>query len=286
MAKERNLRIGPYLLAAVLLGAPAMQASFAQEQSSAHDAAGSGPSAAPDGSRPASGDDKSQGGAKSEDHAPAEIGAGIKAQDNAGAKEQAGKQELKASAAGPQGAGVKVPKGEGAGAGAKDVDSIESRARDLNEIDTWITMHSRRPGSRLDKAREVKPILKIGSLGNLHVRRAPAPGASNFVARNAIGLSVARHEVIQGPNGERFNFRPPAQSPAAAASGTGSFAAANRGLGGTRIVGQNSSPTVTALSRGRIDGALLIRPGLAPSGVGGPAKVVAGINGTTFRPKH
>jgi hypothetical protein len=39
-------------------------------------------------------------------------------------------------------------------------------------------------------------------------------------------------------------------------------------------------------SRGRIDGTALIRPGFAPSTLGGPAKVSGGINGTAFKIKH
>lgn len=37
---------------------------------------------------------------------------------------------------------------------------------------------------------------------------------------------------------------------------------------------------------GKIDGAGMIRPSVAPTGLGGPAKSLAGINGTTFREKR
>ena len=49
--------------------------------------------------------------------------------------------------------------------------------------------------------------------------------------------------------------------------------------------GQNFAGSVV-LSRGTIDGMGVTRPGVGPSRVGGPAKVVSGINGTTIRPKH
>jgi hypothetical protein len=42
--------------------------------------------------------------------------------------------------------------------------------------------------------------------------------------------------------------------------------------------------TVGVSSTGRIDGSrLMIRPSAAPSGIGGPAHPVGGINGTTVR---
>jgi hypothetical protein len=47
-------------------------------------------------------------------------------------------------------------------------------------------------------------------------------------------------------------------------------------------------PVVTASmpDRGKIDGTSLIRPSVAPTGLGGPVKPLAGINGTTFRQKR
>jgi hypothetical protein len=49
---------------------------------------------------------------------------------------------------------------------------------------------------------------------------------------------------------------------------------------------QHSVGTTASANRGRIDGAALIRPGLAPSSLGGPAKVSGGINGTAFKPRN
>ena len=43
---------------------------------------------------------------------------------------------------------------------------------------------------------------------------------------------------------------------------------------------------VATANRGRINGAGLIRPGLAPSVLGGPAKPTGGIDGTTFKIKR
>jgi hypothetical protein len=51
---------------------------------------------------------------------------------------------------------------------------------------------------------------------------------------------------------------------------------------------QSVSPSAGAgiADRGRIDGTHLIRPAPALAVLGGPARTVAGINGTTMRPKH
>jgi hypothetical protein len=49
---------------------------------------------------------------------------------------------------------------------------------------------------------------------------------------------------------------------------------------------QHSGGTASLPNRGRIDGATLIRPKLAPSSLGGPAKMSGGIDGTAFKPKH
>lgn len=113
-------------------------------------------------------------------------------------------------------------------------------------------------------------------------------------ARNAIGQPILHQQAIGGQSGGHVG--PPAlvpvpvQSPAATLGAAENKPAslANAGAGGPGNLRPNPGPmvTATAASRGRIDGAGLIRPGIAPSGLGGPAKAVARINGTTFRPKH
>jgi hypothetical protein len=243
MGKQSGLKFGPYLLAVVLLGASATQASFAK-QVHANRASGTASSAPPRVARSSSG--VSGANAKSQIRMPLETGAG--------------------------------PKGQGVGAGtiAKGANSIVAHARD--SIDTQITVLSPRRRFGPDKSRNGGARLKIGAPGNFQARRLPAAGRSDLVARNAIGLPVALHENMNGRIGERLGFT--AASPRGLASA--------RGLGGANIGRTNPAPIATAsvLSRSKIDGAGLIRPALAPSGLGGPAKAVDGINGTTLRPKR
>jgi hypothetical protein len=124
-----------------------------------------------------------------------------------------------------------------------------------------------------------------------HARRMPAPGVAKPIARNAIGLPVTRHEGLQERSSEPHGA--PAQSPthdapSVAASGAGNLAKTDGGLERPPIVRPSPSPVVSApvAQRGTINGTGLTRPSSAPSSLGGPAKVVVGINGTSARPKH
>jgi hypothetical protein len=104
-------------------------------------------------------------------------------------------------------------------------------------------------------------------------------------ARNAIGQPVVHQPAV---GGSPSMVQRPAVTLGVTGNKPGSLANANAGVGGPGYLRSNASRTVpaAAVSRGRIDGAALIRPGVAPSGLGGPAKAVAGINGTAIRPKH
>jgi hypothetical protein len=196
------------------------------------------------------------------------------------------------SVAGPKNSGVHVPSsGEAIG---KDPNSVETRARDVNAIDTRITVPSRRTSNDPDKLRSLKPLTFIAPRSAL-VRRSTASGAVNHSTRNAIGMPVIRH--LGGENNHAVSI------PAAAVAGVDRSVAhslvkfdggAERGtterpnMVSPGIERQNTSAPAnpTAANRGMIDGTKLVRPGFAPSAIGGPAKTVASINGTTIRPKR
>jgi hypothetical protein len=107
---------------------------------------------------------------------------------------------------------------------------------------------------------------------------------SNVVHRNAIGLQATRREAIQVHNANVQSFAHPPLPAAASASGIAAFA--TRGLGGPRTMALSSSPTLTTLSRGAIGGSVLTRRGAPLSGLGGPARTLAGISGSAIRPKR
>jgi hypothetical protein len=101
----------------------------------------------------------------------------------------------------------------------------------------------------------------------------PAVGAPSAVTRNAIGVSIAPHETMPG-------------SAAHAVAGT-VVHGPNLPAGAAFDPIGHPAPIANANSTGpgKIGGTGLIRPTLAPAGLGGPAKPVAGINGTTLRPR-
>lgn len=138
--------------------------------------------------------------------------------------------------------------------------------------------------SRRDNGRDAKPGVKITKPGNFQAHRMGVPGPSNPITRNAIGQPVTTTpHAIDGTK----HFGPKLQ-PTDAVSGVSRIGVAGKSLGEPNVGSQNagSFASVRIPSRSKIDGAGLIRPASALSAVGGPAKPMAGINGTTLRPKH
>jgi hypothetical protein len=157
-------------------------------------------------------------------------------------------------------------------------------------LSTVVTMRtgSAEAASPHDLARAHHPgatSFAAGVAGRIHAHhplRASQPPVP--VERNTIGVPIAPRNVIQESGVGRSGFQAPPNFPAAAASGTGSIA--HQGLVEPGVARWNSSPIRSSVNRGAIDGSGLIRPSSATSALGGPAKWVAGINGSTIRPKH
>jgi len=170
------------------------------------------------------------------------------------------------------------PRGTGVGQGpvAKAANPIDTRPRDT--IDGGITALSLRPGIGPGRVRSATAAFKIGVPGNFQAHHPAAASASNPIARNAIAVPVGQHENLNKSGAEHFGTAAPAP---------GSLSE-SRVFGGPNLGQPHPAAIASAdvLSRGKIDGAALIRPALMPAGLGGPAKAVVGINGTSFRPKH
>ena len=156
-------------------------------------------------------------------------------------------------------------KGVGVGPAAKGANPNDAHPRDT--IDAGTTALSPRRTHESDKARNAATALKIGVPGNSQTRHMPAAGAPNPVARSAIGLPIAPRENLNPGASERLHLPNP---------NTANSGRPNPG----------AITTAGVWGPGKIDGAGLIRPARAPTGLGGPAKAVAGINGTTLRPKY
>jgi hypothetical protein len=136
--------------------------------------------------------------------------------------------------------------------------------------------------------RNVKPGSMISAPGSTHARRPPAPPKPP--ERNAIGLLVAAHGGIHSRNEHGYALQvqvPAVAGPPAGAAAAG-LAEAKTELERPAIAHPIPSTIVSApiVQRGTIPGTGQVRPNPAPSNLGGPAKVVAGINGTSTRPKH
>jgi hypothetical protein len=132
-----------------------------------------------------------------------------------------------------------------------------------------------RPASPPDKGQGAKAGVKIVAPDHPQVRHAPSLSAPT--ARDAIGMPLVRHDVSVGKGGAGVG------SPV----GVGAAATITRpsaGVGGPRHASPMTGGNMP--STGRIGGTSLIRSATAPTGLGGPAKTVVGINGTTVRSKH
>jgi len=180
---------------------------------------------------------------------------------------------------------------------AKDVNSTEARSEDVNAIDTSITVQPRRPIGRPDKVRELKNIIKSTAPRNFSARRKTAPRGISHVARNAIGVSVVRHPDLRRRDGDIYGAASVAAVTAAGVDRNmpNGLAKADDNVGtsagtsvGKSVVQPNTVPTVktAALNRGMINATRPLRPGFAPSVIGGPTRTVPGISGTMIRPKY
>ena len=80
-----------------------------------------------------------------------------------------------------------------------------SAGGDAEEIDTRITMPSRRPGSGRDEVGSPK-VVKLIAPRNLLARRPLAPSGTEPAVRNAVEVVVSRREGIEQHNGERSSI--------------------------------------------------------------------------------
>jgi len=159
----------------------------------------------------------------------------------------------------------------GARAGAKNAKPIETQPADTG--DTAIGVAPSRAGVTPERARGANVNTKSAAPGNYQVRHITVPSPSDTAPRNSIGVAVV-------PPPKTATTSESTLKPAAPLTLAPQSAIANRNV--------IAKPVTTASipSRGKIDGAGLIRPSTALFGLGGPAKTLAGINGTTLRPKR
>jgi hypothetical protein len=173
---------------------------------------------------------------------------------------------------------------------SEDAASIPG-GKNHDDIDTRMSVQPRHPAAKADKVGEAKSKIKLPLVKNLHRRTFSASGASNRTARNAIAVPITEHEGMARQQGEHIDLptalHSPAGTPGIVENNAIGLAKPQPGLARPIIWPPNKSPIVgpIAVTHG-ISGASMGRRGVGPAGLGGPAKTVAGINGTTVRPNR
>jgi hypothetical protein len=148
-------------------------------------------------------------------------------------------------------------------------------------IDTSIGIPSRRLDRGRSRIENVKARIRL-----LMPRRPSTPGTLEPGMRNAIGVPVAPHS---GPGRREDEHRGvPTVAPNSPASGVATNTKAEDHLERPAFVRGDTglSAGANTSNRGAISGTGAMHPGASPHGIGGPAKTVAGISGTTIHAKH
>lgn len=124
----------------------------------------------------------------------------------------------------------------------------------------------------------ISPSVKMTNPGNVSRGPAGATTITTPTARNAIGQPV----VSSAPK----NF-PGAQPPLSALQRSGAVSPpVIHGGPTTPPVSSGPARVNIANNRGSVNGATVVRPANAPSGIGGPAQARYGINGTAVQSRH
>lgn len=182
-----------------------------------------------------------------------------------------------------QGMAEEAGAGEGTQKGKAAASDVNASGKDLNGIDTRISVQPRRLGRR-DVVREGNSNVRLLT-SRYPARRLSAHSVSGRVTRDAIGVPVARQEGLEQRNGPHLPAVVPNATNGAISSGAGSGLAKNPGTPGGPPLNALGRPA--AFNRGTISGTNHSRPGFgSPPGIGGPAKSTAGISGTGIRPKY
>jgi hypothetical protein len=167
------------------------------------------------------------------------------------------------------------------GASAKRANPVHTKPTET--IDTSVTVLRPRGGSARGN-QNPNASLKIVQPGNLTRHSNVTPAIKPPVVRNAIGQPVKPKSVtVDAPR-----LAPSLQAPGTVAKGDVRIPSPASPIRPLNVGSTNVHPTATASisSETRIDGGRLIRPSVAPLGVGGPTRVSNGINGTTVQTKH
>jgi hypothetical protein len=164
--------------------------------------------------------------------------------------------------------------------GAPTAPAHSDDARTRQPADEHGTLASPQPAFSPDKIGvNAKP--KVTMPGVPQAKRATVAAPPAPVTRNAIGVAIPLHETSSGGESLGAVRQIPAALPG---NVTGRV---NPGVS-PGINRESTHPLGSAdvSNRGRSDSTSLIRPIVRPTAIGGPAKAVTGIDGTTMRTRH
>ena len=283
MRLKISLWIGISVVLIALFGVAAEQASMAEE---VHSKAGDArPSTPPDGSAASGGANDRSGAANLEKHAPAESGDGAGSGADAAAKSAAAK-------GGERGNANEASGENGARAVPPGPNSFGATGNAIEGIDTRITVLPRRLGGKRDNFAVVKA-KRLLAHSDQHLRPPPRVGATDPIARNAIGEPLPRRGSSEAPGGLRRDSPPLGHGLAAGvpsfANGGAESAAKTPALGGAVPATRRAADSITnriSPNSGAINGTGLARPGSSPLGIGGPAQSSGSVSGSAIRPRH
>jgi hypothetical protein len=160
-----------------------------------------------------------------------------------------------------------------------------------NPIDLSVTVQQGRSSKKIAKPADAKKTMSSIPAENVRKpKQTLAPDAKFAPARNAVGVSVAGSAGSPG-TGPAINL---SQRNAAGGGATTAASVAGTTLGpGARpshlapsTMSHQGLGTASAATTNPAVSGNVVRPGSGPAFVGGTAKNIAGVNGTTVRPKR
>jgi hypothetical protein len=151
----------------------------------------------------------------------------------------------------------------------------ERRTQNANPIDTSVTVLPRRPNGAKSEAPYGKQGFRVAPANTPQPHRLPTPMGAQPAPRNAIGVPVVPHQAAGTSHGPTLGMGVLPQP--VPLSARGNFAQFGGGDIGAK---PRTAPDVPG-----VGGGSFIRPLAPPSGIGGPARTIGGVNGTTFRRK-
>ena len=172
------------------------------------------------------------------------------------------------------------------GGGARSVDPPSSRVEGSDPIDTRNSVPPHHSAFRRDDGKDVRNNLRFFAPTSRMHRFSRTE--SHDASRNAIGMSISRDDHVRRDGRHPDLLGAPHELAARTSAIDGSSSGRTKTEDHMDRPVLSAKPIVRLLAptHGVINGTGVVQRGSGPSRIGGPAAAVAGINGTTIRPKY